>query len=296
LIIEIYRPGSLAKLGITWELLQYINDQLIYLAVRGYPHNDDKFDQRRGFDVAAQAESGIMSINGERHGAPLKVGFAVVDVASSYLIVSAALLGLVERARTGVGTYKSLSLYETALHLQSQQFVEYWDSGSEPVRVGNMQPYAAPAADLIEVRDGSIVLSAYPDDHWRRLCMAIGCSDMIEDPRYADNASRVKNRRSMMARLTTVLNKMSVAECVERISGAGVVVAAVRTYGSVEVSEDFLAADMIVDVQGDDGRSEKGLRTPFDTCKFVETLRHVPGLGEHSDEIRDALSKGCFWQ
>jgi len=179
-LIQNMRPGTMHRLGLGPEQAHALNPRIVYLSITAFGR--DAPPSRAGLDIAVQAESGIMSVTGERDGDPQRVGFTTVDAAASYAAVQAVLAALFRRERTGEGAIIDTSLLETALHLQAPHWVDYLTSGEEPMRCGNGQPSAAPAAELVSVKDGHIVVSAYTPAHWVRLCTTIGRPELATDP------------------------------------------------------------------------------------------------------------------
>ncbi|MET0310435.1 MAG: CoA transferase, partial [Burkholderiaceae bacterium] len=147
-VIQNLRPGVAARLGLGPEDVRALHPRVIYLSISGFAGNGPSRD-RPGYDIAAQAESGLMSVTGEPGGAPQKVGVPVVDAAAAQLGAQAVLAALYGRERSGVGETLEVSLLETALHLQAATWCEYLGGGPEPTRIGNGQPHNAPAADVV---------------------------------------------------------------------------------------------------------------------------------------------------
>src|SRR6185312_14966585 len=135
--------------------------------------------------------------------------------ATAYAAANAVLAALLRRASSGVGAVIETSLFEVAVHVQGFLWTEMFDSGSEPARKGNGYPTAAPAAEVVAVRDGQIVLSAYTPAHWSRLCEAIGRPELETDPRFATNDARVASRDELRAELSSALSGLRQDEAVE---------------------------------------------------------------------------------
>lgn len=230
-----------------------------------------------------------MSITGERGGTPLKAGFAVADASTASAAASAILAALYRHARSGQGETIETSLLAVAISMQAQIWAEYQCSGRLPARSGNAQPLAAPAADLIAVKDGHIVLSAYMDEHWLRLCKAINQPELASDPRFADNNLRVRNREALASTLHHALGRHTGEEARALLERHGVVVGVVRSYPEVLASADVQATGVFQRV--DDGQGEHirlpGLPFTFGGVGAVSdrAVLRVPRLGEHTAEI-----------
>lgn len=235
-VIENMRPGAMDRLGLGADQSSAVNPRVVYLSITAFGR--DSAPSRAGLDIAAQAESGMMSVTGEADSEPQRIGFTVVDDATAYAAANAVLAALVRRERTGVGAVITTSLFEVAVHLQGAAWTAMFDSGTEPTRKGNGYPTAAPAAEVITVRDGQIVLSAYTPAHWSRLCTAISRPDLTTDPRFATSESRVAHRSEMRAELSSALAGYDVAAAVEFLNSRGVVAGVIRSYRQVADGED----------------------------------------------------------
>jgi crotonobetainyl-CoA:carnitine CoA-transferase CaiB-like acyl-CoA transferase len=261
-VIQNLRPGAAEKLGLGPADLRSRFPRLIYLSVSGFGSAGPSRD-RPGYDIAAQAESGLMSVTGEPDRLPQKVGVPIIDAAAAQVGAQAVLAALYGRERSGVGETLEVSLLETALHLQAATWCEYLGGGPEPTRRGDGQPHNAPAADVIATRDGHVVVSAYAEDHWRRLCHVLGREDLADDPRFRTNALRVQHRPALREALGECLSRYSSEECVALLAGAQVVVGAVRRYAEVLASADVIASGIVVEARDPAGGSYRAIGLPY---------------------------------
>lgn len=283
------RPGSMESLGLDAATLRAAKPSLIHASVTGFGTRGPS-RTRPGLDIAAQAESGMMSVTGEAGGTPLKAGFAVVDAATTLAMGNAILAALFRRLRTGCGETIETSLLSVGIQLQAQLWAEYQCSGALPERSGNSQPKAAPAADLIAVSDGHIVVSAYLDEHWLRLCEAIGQPQLAHDLRFASNALRVQNRPALLAILQDALRAYRGEDARALLERHQVVVGVVRDYRQVERSEDVLAAGMLRTVDDGTGRRLTLPGLPFTMASLPPPAEPVvPRLGQHTTEVLSEL-------
>ncbi|GAA1911252.1 CaiB/BaiF CoA transferase family protein [Nocardioides hwasunensis] len=284
-VVQNLRAGAMARLGLGVADLVAVRPDLVHLSVTGFP-SDSPSANRAGLDIAAQAESGIMDLTGERDRDPQRVGFPVADVGASYAVVQAVLAGLFRRERTGRGCVGEVSLLETAVHMQAAMWGEWHVTGQEPRRKGNGQATVAPAADVVDTRDGRVVVSAYAPEHFRRLCTFLDKEWMLTDPRFMDNPARVQHRAELLAEVGSVLGTLSTQECVTRLGDLGLVAAAVRTYADVAASADVEAGDLVVRATDPDGRSFPVPGLPFRIEGLSAPADHtVPRSGEHTDDV-----------
>jgi crotonobetainyl-CoA:carnitine CoA-transferase CaiB-like acyl-CoA transferase len=283
-VIESSRPGAMERLGLGGEDARRINPRLVYASVSGFGFVGPE-RERRGVDLVIQAESGIMSITGERDGRPLKVGFTVVDVAAGNVLAQAILAALLRRERTGAGDLVQVSLLEVALHLQAQPLTEYLATGAVPERNGNAAPMTAPA-DMARTSDGHIVISAYLDDHWRILCARLGRPELADDPRFATKVARVAHRQELLATLEESLMTRTRAEWLAELQPAGLVVGVVKDYADIESSAQVEANGSIVTLDTADGSELRTVRLPFRLGGWQPVRRPAPPeVGQHTAEI-----------
>ncbi|MDN5854755.1 MAG: CoA transferase [Actinomycetia bacterium] len=261
-VVQNLRAGVMERLGLGVDRLTAANPHLIHVAISGFSPKGDSAE-RAGLDIAAQAESGLMSITGEQGGDPQRVGFPIADVGASYAVVQVVLAALFRRERTGEGGHAEVSLVDVAIHMQSALWGEWHTSGTEPRRKGNGQATVAPAADLVTTADGQIVLSAYTTEHFSRLCTFLEKPWMIDDTRFADNRARVIHRTRLLAEISEVLRQFTTEECVARLGRLGLVAAAVRTFADVKAAPDTVASEVFVTARDLAGREYMVPGLPF---------------------------------
>ena len=284
-VIQNLRPGVVQSLGLGPQEVRALHPRLIYLSICGYGSNGPS-RARPGYDVAAQAESGLMSVTGEPGRLPQKVGVPVVDAAAAALGAQAVLAALYGRERSGVGESLEVSLLETALHLQAATWCEYMGGAPEPTRLGDGQPHNAPAAEVVATRDGHIVLSAYAEDHWQRFCRAVGREELAADPRFCSNAQRVAHRGDLRLELQACLSGYTSDECVALLSRHQIVAGAVRRYRDVLDSADVQASGILVDAQAADGRHYRALGLPYRMGSAPRPApRAAPACGADGDAV-----------
>lgn len=287
-VIQNMRPATMERLGLGPERVRSLNPRVVYLSITAF--GKDAPPTRPGFDIAAQAESGIMSVTGEAGGEPQRVGFTVVDTATSYVAANAVLAALFRRERTDEGAVIDTSLLAVAVHLQGPNWVGWFTSGVEPTRKGNGQPTAAPAAELVSVRDGYIVLSAYTPEHWRRLCTAIDRPDMIDDDRFASNDARLAHRAEMRSELSGALASLTQREAIEMLSSSGIVAGAVRSYSQVLESDDVQRLALFPTAEMNGMGTYRYAAPPFSISGMAQrTSKAAPAVGQDTRAVLGGL-------
>jgi len=284
-VIQNLRPGAADRLGLGPAAVRDRFPRVIYLSISGFPSRGPSRD-RPGYDIAAQAESGLMSVTGEPDRPPQKVGVPVIDAAAAQLGAQAVLAALYGRERSGVGDTIETSLLEVALHLQAPTWCDYLGGAPEPKRIGDGQPNNAPAAETVPTRDGHIVLSAYAEEHWARLCQLLQRPDLATDPRFCSNARRVEHRDALRAVLRDCLSDLSSDECIARLGRHQIVVGAVRSYGQVLGNADTEASGILVEAPAPDGRGYRVVGLPYRLGAAKRAAPPAaPAVGAHSDEL-----------
>ncbi|WP_260851079.1 CaiB/BaiF CoA-transferase family protein [Rhodococcus sp. WB9] len=253
-LVQNFRTGSAEKLGLGPDQLRARYPRLIYANVTGFGSRGPS-RHRPGLDIAAQAEFGLMHATGEVDGDPQRLGLPAADVTAANALATGILAALYERESTGRGAHVETSLMEAVLSMQAASWGEYTLTGLAPRRKGNGQAHAAPAADVIQVVDGMIVLSAYTTEKWSALCHLVGRPDMIDDPRFVDNPARVAHRAEMLTALGDALGGMTRDQAVARLQSANIVCGAIRSFDEIAEDKDVLASEILVDVAEPGGAS-----------------------------------------
>lgn len=283
-IVENYRPGVVAKLGIDYDSVAAINPGIIYASISGFGQTGP-WSARPGFDLMAQAASGIMSITGHPDGPPAKSGGPLADIGCSMLTVYAILAAYIGRQKTGAGQFIDASLYEAGLSFAVWDICDYWGTGNIPERIGTANRMAAPY-QAVRASDGHFVLGANNDRLYRRLCETIGRADLIAYPDYATNALRMKNREALIADLEATLITRSRAEWVQALLDAGIPAGPILDYAEALGNEHAQARDMVMPITHPVEGEVKNIGFPVKLRGTPqEVRRHPPLLDEHRAEI-----------
>ncbi|WP_326536567.1 CaiB/BaiF CoA transferase family protein [Pseudorhodoferax sp.] len=283
-VLQNARPGAMDRQGLGAARLLALAPRLVYGQVSGFGQSGPA-SVRAGFDIAAQAESGMMSLNGEAGRDPVRVGFTVVDALAAQMLTTGVLAALVRRGIGGRGGLVDVSLIDVAIAALSNAWAEYGLTGAEPTRRGNGQPMAAPAADVVATLDGMVVVSAYTEDHFPKLCAAIGRPALAEDPRFARNQARVQNRQALLATLHEALGGMRSDQVCDALAAAGVVAGAVRSMGEVRPGQAGVSADLFVDVAAAGRPAVRVPGLPLAMDGVQRGAGRLPAIGEHTDEV-----------
>ncbi len=206
-LVENFRPGTLARLGLTDEAVFATNPRIVYCSVSGFGQTGPD-SHRPGFDVVIQGESGLQSLTGFPDGPPTKVGVPMADLVASLMAAQGILLALVARGTTGKGQRVDCSMQDAVLALLSFQAGSYFMTGRTPSRKGNQHPTIAPY-ETYRTADGYVNVAAGNDALYQKFCDAIGEPALAKDPRFAASAGRVENRPALNARLEPIIARAS---------------------------------------------------------------------------------------
>ncbi|WP_240482875.1 CaiB/BaiF CoA transferase family protein [Rhodococcus opacus] len=288
-LVQNFRNGSAERLGIGADELSRRYPRLVHGSVTGFGVNGPS-SARPGLDIAAQAEFGLMHATGEADGEPQRLGLPAADVTAANALATGILAALYRRTSTGRGAHVQTSLMEATLAMQAANWGEYTITGQAPRRKGNGQAHAAPAADVVSLTDGKIVLSAYTDEKWSALCHLIDRPDMIDDPRFVDNPARVAHRHALLATLSEAFGTMTRDQAVERLLSAQIVCGAIRSFDNLAEDKDVVASGVLVDVAGADGTSftSPGLAFTLDGRRRTTSVA-APATGQHTSAVLHEL-------
>jgi crotonobetainyl-CoA:carnitine CoA-transferase CaiB-like acyl-CoA transferase len=289
-LVENFRPGVCAKLGIDYETLTEANPGLIYASISGFGQTGPSA-MRAGYDLIAQGMSGVMSVTGEPGGEPVKCGIPISDLSSGLFCAFAILTAYVSRQETGRGQYIDTSLFEGALALSIWETAELWATGRVPQPLGSAHRLTAPYQAL-RTRDGHVTVGGNTERLWARLCAAIDRDDLVEDERFATNDARMANRPALEAELEAVLEQRTTGEWLEVLLEAGVPAGPIYDYRQVFEDPHTHARAMMVEMEHPVEGTVRGLGIPFKLSETPGQIRRAaPLLGEHTEEILSEL--GC---
>ena len=268
-LVENFKPGTLEKWGLGYETLSQAFPKLIHCRVSGFGA-DGPLGGLPGYDACAQAMCGLMSVNGEADGEATRVGLPVVDMVTGLNAAVAVLLALNERARSGLGQFLDITLYDCALSLLHPHAPNYFYSGKTPARSGNAHPNIAPY-ETLPTASGPIFLAVGNNRQFAQLATALGAPELARDPRYAANADRLANRQSLRDALSALLATHEAAALADRLLRAGVPAAAVQTVDQALAHPHTRHRGMLLE-QGD----YRGVGSPIKLSRTPARLRRLP--------------------
>ncbi len=286
-VVENYRPGVMDKLGLGYDVLKEVNDQIIYAAVSGFGCYGPKY-KRPGYDIIAQATSGLMSITGEAGGQPLRVGNAMGDILGGMNLTIGILMAINARNVTGRGQRVDVSLVDSVASSIEVGWQRFFASGEkQPELIGNRYASAF-LYDSFQASDGRFVIGCGNDKLFTLLCTkALDREDLLSDPRFDTNIHRCENHAALKPEIEKWSTQHTIAECVTIIDAAGVPVAPINMLGDVVKDEHIAGArEMFVHMHhpviGD-------MTVPGNPVKLLDTkpniTRCAPDLGQDNKAV-----------
>jgi crotonobetainyl-CoA:carnitine CoA-transferase CaiB-like acyl-CoA transferase len=277
-LIENFRPGLMADLGLAYEDLQAGNAGLVFCSITGFGPGQGA--RLPGYDLLVQALGGLMSITGEAEGDPQKVGVAVVDILTGLFATSGILAALHHRDRSGRGQKVEVSLLASLLAALVNQASAYTAAGVIPTRMGNAHPSISPY-ELYDAAEGQLVIAVGNDRQFRALCETIERVDLADDARFANNTERVANRDELRGELERALRAKPASHWTERLTDARVPAGPVNDVGAAFRLARELGLDPVVEIRDGDGPPTPLTRNPISLSDTPASYRSAPpALGD----------------
>jgi crotonobetainyl-CoA:carnitine CoA-transferase CaiB-like acyl-CoA transferase len=283
-VTENYRAGTMEKLGLGYDKLKAANPALIYCAISGFGRSGPDA-LKGGFDLVAQGMSGLMRITGEPGGEPVKVGSPVTDINAGMLAALGVVSAYVHRLKTGEGQFVDTSLFEAGIMQTYWQTAIFLGSGHVPGPLGSAHPLTAPY-QAFETSDGWITLGASNQANYERVCRMLDAPELIDDPRFRDNPSRMANRAALVAILGERFRAHTSAELLAQLDAAGVPAGPVFDIPEMLAFPQTRAREMIVELDHPQAGRTKAIGMPikFDATP-ARVVRPAPRFGEHTREV-----------
>ena len=284
-LIENFKVGGLGKYGLDYASLARINPALVYCSISGFGQQG-RYADRPGYDFVAQAMSGLMDITGEPGRPPQKVGVAVADIVTGLYGLIGIQAALAERVRSGRGQHVDVALLDSTMGILANQTMNHLIGKLMPTRMGNAHPNIVPYQEF-RTADGFIVIAVGNDPQFRCLCAALGCAPLADDPRFATNEARVRNRSALEQILAPLLAALRRADALVRLEAARVPSGPINTVAEALADPNTRERGMVIDspVEGYGVASLPGLVTPIHFSRSqTNASRPAPRLGSAGDK------------
>ena len=248
-VVDNFRPGTMEKLGIGYDVLKEVNPRIIHASVSGYGAAGPSA-KRAGYDMIAGAEAGILHLTGERNGPPVRPGLGLTDMSTGLFMHGAIVSALFARERTGKGQKIDTSLFESQIALLTNVGMSWLNLEEEAERWGTQHPSVVPY-DAFKTRDLYFVCGATTDKQFDNFCKLLGCEELIDDARFKTNADRVQNRDTLFPILNDIFKTKTTDEWFEVFEGSPMPYAPINTMERVFAHPQTKARDMIKTVPWD---------------------------------------------
>ena len=245
-LVENFRPGTMEKLGLGYEVLKEINSRLIYASSTGYGQTGP-YSQRPAYDAVVQAMGGIMSITGQADGVPTRVGTSIGDIAAGLFCAIGILAALQERARSGLGQMVDVAMLDCQVAILENAISRYEFTGEIPRPIGNRHPSIVPFETFTTLSD-PIMVAAGNDRLWATLCELMEL-DIACDPRFATNPQRNERYAELRPILAEKFITKTAEEWQPMFDKAGIPSGPINTVDKVVKNEQVVAREMILEVE-----------------------------------------------
>jgi crotonobetainyl-CoA:carnitine CoA-transferase CaiB-like acyl-CoA transferase len=248
-VVENFKPGTMAAWGLAPEHLVERFPSLIYCQITAFG-STGPMGGLPGLDAVIQAYAGIMDMNGEQGGLPIRVPMPIVDLTTGMLAFSGVLLALNERHVSGRGQIVELSLMDSALTLLHPAAANFFMDGKVPQRIGTAHPNIAPC-ESFPGPDGLVYVAGGNDRQFRDLCAYLGAPELADDPRFRTNVDRVRHRAALTKSLDRLFEaaQISTADTLELLA-RGVPISLVRPIDEVLADQQVAEREMVKDLDG----------------------------------------------
>lgn len=282
-VIDNFRPGVLARLGVDHATLKGIKSDIITVSITGFGETGPLKD-KPAFDLVIQAYSGHMSITGEADGPPARVGAPLADMSGAVYGCISILAALVGRGLHGTGAHADVAMLDSMVHLLAYDALSYLTTGAEPKRHGSAHAHIVPW-QAMQCSDGFVVVAARDEKFWQNLCDAIDRPDLKTDQRTSSNAARLVHRDWLVPQLENVFLLKTQAEWVQILNDFDVPSAPVSTLDTLFADPQIQAREMIQHYEHPTIGDVRYQPSPMKIDGYDFPKQHAPMLGEHTEAI-----------
>jgi len=247
-LVENFRPGTLDRLDLGYELLRRANPRLIYAAVSGFGQTGP-WSHKPAYDMIVQAMGGLMSVTGQPGGSPTKAGSSIGDITGGLFALAGIASALYHRERTGVGMKVDVSMLDGQIAILEHAIMRYVTTGQTPEPLGNRHPAITPF-EPYATADRLLIIAAGNDLLFGRLCQALVRPDLTADPRFATNRSRNRHADELKMELEAVLRTAPATHWLEVLDAAGIPCSLIHTVADAVEHPQVQARNMIVTAGG----------------------------------------------
>lgn len=287
-VLENYRPGTMEKIGLGYDVLKEINPKIIYAACSGFGETGP-YSQKPAYDIIVQAMGGIMSITGQEGGEPTRPGASIGDIIAGLFTTIGVTMALYHRAMTGEGQKIDVAMLDCQVAILENAISRYLVNGVVPGPLGNRHPSITPF-EAFTASDGHVIVGAGNDRLWKKLCEMIGKEELLTDERFLTNSLRTTNQKALKPILDAVFKNKTIDQWLAMLEEAGVPCAPINTVDRVVNDPQVKAREMLVEIEHPVAGK---MHVPGVPIKMYKTPGSVdtpaPTLGQHTEEILNEL-------
>ena len=282
-LIDNFRPGTLARLGFSDEKIREMNPEIIYATASGFGYSGP--DQgKAAYDSIIQALSGIISITGTDDGQTVRVGTSISDIITGSFTAIGIISALLRKEREGIGARIDVAMLDSAVSVLENAIARYQVSGEDPTPLGSRHPSITPF-ETFKTKDAEIMIAAGNDKLFAGLCKALGSEALAKDCRFSDNAARTQNFQALRDIINDRLKSEPISVWLERLNAASIPCAKINKVSDLFASEQLKTRNMLLPVDGGDAFKIAGNPIKFSDVPEAENAGKPALLGEHSQEI-----------
>lgn len=291
-LVENFKVGGLGAKGLGYDDVRRVSPDIVYASITGFGQDGPMADQP-GYDYLAQALSGMMSITGRADGepgaGPLRTGVAIADQAAGMYATVGILAALQHRSSSGEGQYLEVSLLDSQLAMLINQALNYFVSGTPPSRSGEWHPNLAPYQPF-DVADGRVVIAVGNNRQFGALLRWLDLAELLDEPRFAENPDRNRNRTELASLLGSVLATRTTREVIDALPALGVPAATINDIAQAFEEPQVRHRGGRIELPHTSAGTAPAVSNPLHLAGTPITYRNAPPLlGEHTDEVLSGL-------
>ena len=284
ILVENFRPGTMTKLGLSYETLREVNPQLIYAAASGFGHTGP-YSRRAAYDAIVQAMGGIMSVTGQAGGEPTRVGTSMGDITAGLFTAIGVLTAVYHREKTNEGQMVDVAMLDSQVAILENAIARYTVTGTVPEPIGNRHPSIIPF-ETFATADGTIMIAAGNNALWRKLCAALGQAELADDARFVTNPLRAENYDELRPILAELIVGKETAVWLEILDEAGVPNGPINNVAQVMADPQVQAREMIVPIEHPVAGDTELPGIPIKLSETPGSIRTpAPLLSQHTDDV-----------
>jgi CoA:oxalate CoA-transferase len=287
-VVENFRPGTMEKLGLGYDVLKEIHPSLIYAASSGFGHTGP-YSTRPAYDGVVQAMGGIMSITGQVGGKPTRVGPSIGDITAGLFTAIGVLAAVNYRNVTGKGQKVDVAMLDCQVAILENAMARYFATGKSPKPAGNKHASIVPF-EPFDTSDGEIMVAVGNDSLWKKFCAELGLQDIVDDARFATNPKRLENYEVLRPMIAEKMESESTAVWYKRLTLAGIPCGPINNIEMLTKDEQVISREMIVEIEHEIAGVTHIPGVPIKMSETQGTVRKAaPILGEDTTEILKSL-------